>query len=1193
MKKHTTLLAVLALFYSCFAFGQAGAIYTVAGGGTSSAEGIPATSARIYTSSGVAVDASGNLYYGEFSGYKVRKVDATTGLVHTVAGTGVVGSSGDGGPAISAQLSSIRGIWVDAAGNIFIADDGNDRIRKVDATTGIITTVAGGGSSTADGVPATSASVNPQCVFVDPSGNIYTGSDNRVRKVDATTGIISTVAGGGLSTADGVPATNARLSGSAKSIIMDGAGNLYIIDFGGNKVRKIDAVTGLIYTVAGGGSSSADGVPATSEAFSDFHNCGVDGAGNLFIADWHRAIRRVDVSTGIINTIAGVLSGGGSSADGVPALTALARAYLIYVDPIRGDIYYSNYGATVRKFSYTPIVSFACSGTPSSGTPDPNTTSACTTTAITINLPGVSMGGGVTYQWQQSPDSVTWTSVSGATATTYSFTGLTSTKYFRCKTSCTSSGISAFSAGVKISYTPICPCLFSAGTAYPNTPSACTTTTVILTDTGYTATGITLQWQSSPDSTTWSDISGATAATYSFSGLSATTYYRFAATCTSAGTTHYTEGFKITYSPSCICFGTPVAGTATASTTICSACSLTLDLSGSVSASGLQYQWKRSFTGTSGWTNIPGATTVPYTHSPTGAYYYSCEVNCSASGDSAISAPVFVAYPYHIIADSIETAAGSSCGSANFFIKTDGVSPLLRVKSFYGDGTKDSLSLSVAGWTSELNSTHPYRAAGNYSIKRILYYNNIPQDSIVRSYEHRQCNTIPIKLFIDLDNNCSQGSSEPYNSIPVTLQVDSNGVMVGSYSITSGMYYKAFGPTGTVYTFKVVSASRVATCPASGVITTTITTTSGSYSTQLFGLSCGSGSLSDLEANVVVPVTGRHDQWGHIYLRNNYCVASDATVTLKYSFKYSDHASWRLPPSSWVYPTLTWTIPAVSARTPQTDMYFVGWASWSSLLTAGDTVVEEIIITPTTGTDCDTTNNHIIRIDTVKASCDPNLIEVAPAGCFDTNRHFRFTVHFENTGNDTAHNVYVLDTLSEYIDPSSVKVVMSSAEVMNIYPYTDGGYNIVKFDFPNIKLLDSSWHGLNDGAFIYTADLKPGMPTGASVYSRVGIYFDYNDVVMTNTVQNLKGCPEPNVVYNHTSQEVLLYPNPAENVIMLKTNGALFSSLTITNTVGQQVLQREITGPTNSINIAGLPAGVYYISCSGHSGKVVRKFVKW
>ena len=291
---------------------KAGVITTVAGNGFPifSGDGGPATSAGIAfigtaVHQGVAVDKAGNLYITDSADNRIRKVN-TSGIISTVAGKGtlgVSGFSGDGGPAVSAQLSAPSGVAVDGAGNLYIADTGNGRIRKVD-TAGIITTVAGKGNGfvLGDGGPATNAQLaNPSDVVVDSAGNIYIADfgNSAVRKVN-TAGIINTVAHGGFgSCLVGAPvaAANADI-GMAPGLGVDAAGNLYIADHSSDCVHKLDTF-GLVTTVAGGGMNiPGDGGPATSAGLGNLTDVDVDSAGNLYISDLNESrIRKVTAAS--------------------------------------------------------------------------------------------------------------------------------------------------------------------------------------------------------------------------------------------------------------------------------------------------------------------------------------------------------------------------------------------------------------------------------------------------------------------------------------------------------------------------------------------------------------------------------------------------------------------------------------------------------------------------------------------------------------------------------------------------------------------------------------------------------------------------------------------------------------------------------------------------------------------------------
>ena len=322
-----------------------GIISTVAGDGTRgfSGDGGPATSASVSEPVGVFVDGLSNIYIAEEDSHRIRKVD-TSGIISTVAGNGTRGFSGDGGPAISASLSSPQSVFVDGLGNIYIVDAGNYRIRKVD-TSGIISTVPLDGlvGFSGDGGPATDASLNfPSDVSVDGSGNIYIADMNngRIRKVD-TSGIISTVAGNGTFgfSGDGGPATDASLN-FPSDVSVDGSGNIYIADMNNGRIRKVDT-SGIISTVAGNGTFgfSGDGGPATDAKLFTPRGVYVDGSGVIYIVDWfNHLIRKVDTS-GIISTVAGNGSSGGFSGDGGPATSAsLNRPYGVFVDGL-GNIY--------------------------------------------------------------------------------------------------------------------------------------------------------------------------------------------------------------------------------------------------------------------------------------------------------------------------------------------------------------------------------------------------------------------------------------------------------------------------------------------------------------------------------------------------------------------------------------------------------------------------------------------------------------------------------------------------------------------------------------------------------------------------------------------------------------------------------------------------------------------------------------
>ena len=341
---------------------QSSFIYTVAGSGLYGYEGDggPATAGTLSFVTGVAVDSAGNLFFADPDNNAVRRVDAKTAILSTAVGNGQLGYSGDNGPATSAQLNYPNAVAFDAAGNLYIVDQGNFLVRKVDAKTGVITTVAGNGTSNYDTTsgPATSLGLGyPTAIAVDSSGNLYIGTNTLVRKVTAATGTVATFAGGGQSSngsnGDGGPATSAIL-GYVRGVGLDSAGNLYIAD-SSSVVRKVTAATGIITTVAGSTTATAfgDGGPATSARLTYPSSVAVDSSGNLFIDDFGSGvIREVSATTGVIHTVVGDVNQAcsGLSGDGGPAMsTTLCSPQAIALDTA-GDIYIADsYNYRIRK----------------------------------------------------------------------------------------------------------------------------------------------------------------------------------------------------------------------------------------------------------------------------------------------------------------------------------------------------------------------------------------------------------------------------------------------------------------------------------------------------------------------------------------------------------------------------------------------------------------------------------------------------------------------------------------------------------------------------------------------------------------------------------------------------------------------------------------------------------------------------
>jgi hypothetical protein len=403
-----------------------------AGGGTDGlGDGGLALNATLSYPNSVAVDSRGDLFIADLLNNRVREVN-TNGIITTVAGGGTGNGTdglGDGLAATNASLSNPSSVAVDTLGNLFIADQGNNRIRKVSAS-GIITTVAGGGTGSGsdglgDGLAATNASLNvPSGIALDASDDLFIADqfNNRIREVEAN-GIITTVAGGGAGggtdgLGDGLGATNASLA-LPSDVTVDASDDLFIADSANNIVREVGA-NGVITAVAGGGAGGGtdglgDGGPATGASLHYPTGVAVDTNGNLLIADFYNQRIR-EVSAGIITAVAG--NGTNSYyGDGSPATNAaISDANSVTVDG-SDDLFIADSGNNrIRKVTNTqgPSLTFNDVTGVNAGNyqvivtgPDGSVTSSVVTLTVTVPQPMLQIverpGGTLRLGWNATP----------------------------------------------------------------------------------------------------------------------------------------------------------------------------------------------------------------------------------------------------------------------------------------------------------------------------------------------------------------------------------------------------------------------------------------------------------------------------------------------------------------------------------------------------------------------------------------------------------------------------------------------------------------------------------------------------------------------------------------------------------------------------------------------------------------------
>jgi uncharacterized protein YjdB len=555
------------------------------------------------------------------------------------------------------------------------------------------------------------------------------------------------------------------------------------------------------------------------------------------------------------------------------------------------------------------------------------------------------------------------------------------------------------------------------------------------------------------------------------------------------------------------CTGTPTPGAAHLTNPAnCSGNADLLYLTGYTTTCGTSYQWQYSIDSIA-WGDVAGATNDSAVVHPTKPYYYRCKLKCYSTGLIAYSTPTRVSIYNSITSHGVLNTPTYFCNGPDFQLTTCGGAYTTNVKTYYGDGTWDTTRIYPINSDSVCSADiyHTYNLPGTYTVKQVLRDGTTPQDSIEFSFDYNYCRTLPVFFYFDLNNNCVFDNLDQYIYHPISTEVDSNGIAIDTIVSTNGFYYKALGDTGTIYAFKVISydPGLHMSCPVSGIIYDTITPFYNTYAPKYMGFNCVTTTNFNLGITAG-NLCARHVAWGNIHVYNTYCTPEAAVVTMNFSPKY-EFSSSNPAPFSVVGHTVTWHLPAVSVYAP-----YYAWANINyslyvpgTFLVSGDTVNTSYSVTPLTG-DVDVTNNYFSTVDTIRYSYDPNVMSVLPAGYVIPCTPLQYTIRFENTGNDTAHNISVIDTLPDNVDARTIKIV-SSTSVVKMTKLKFGGHTLVKFDFPHINLPDSSHHNKCDGEVIFTVKTKAGLADGTTIFNHASIYFDDNAPVQTNTVENIIG----------------------------------------------------------------------------------------
>jgi uncharacterized repeat protein (TIGR01451 family) len=529
------------------------------------------------------------------------------------------------------------------------------------------------------------------------------------------------------------------------------------------------------------------------------------------------------------------------------------------------------------------------------------------------------------------------------------------------------------------------------------------------------------------------------------------------------------------------------------------------------------------------------------------------------------------------------------CGTYFCPVTTSGFTSGQSVRFYWGDGANDLLSLSSWSAPDTGNTTgwHPYSTPGTYTIKIVLNDGG-PVDSVIFSHTVQACNFISVSANVDVNANCTYDTADEWVYGTSIVEVDSASVPIDTLSMFSGLWYKATAPAGTVYALRLLTPDPGLTlsCSSTGIIYDTIPATPFDIiPNKHFLFDCVSTSSAFDLSITASSFARRNTQSATISVSNTSCTGTAALVRFDYSPKYSFNSvdpaySYTVSGTS-----VTFDIGSVSAHSRR---FMNVRLDSAATLVLGDTANSTFTVTPISG-DTFPANNVVSRCDTVKASFDPNHKSVTPTGNITAGASLEYMLDFENTGNDTAYNIHIMDTLSDNLDVNSLRGGISSHRV-SLYQYNVAGYNILKFDFPNIMLPDSSHHDMCRGMVTFSVNAKSGLSPGTTIANRVGIYFDVNEVVMTNTV--FSKIPMTTDVKSTSLSKVELYPNPVKDMLTIATSGSVYRTLAIYNIMGQSVAKQDVSSFATSIDVSALTPGIYYVSLKGEGGTKTIKFEK-
>ncbi|PQJ12137.1 hypothetical protein CJD36_010145 [Flavipsychrobacter stenotrophus] len=1087
-------VAMLAIFSAKPLMAQVGTVTKVAGSLTAgyNGEGILDTLAKFNSITCFCKDTAGNIYIADRGNYRIRKIDAATHLVTTIAGNGSYGFTGDGGPGPLAKISGVvYGISVDNAGNVIFGDD--NRIRKINTTTGVISTIAGGGSSIADGIPALSAQLYiVTALYRDSVDNIYFGNSNSIRKIDAATGNIYTLAGTvGTSgfTGDGGPAT-AALIYNASGITIDRNGNLYFVDQFNYRIRKIDA-SGVISTIAGNGAmeyGGSGGLAINSQInvypYSGFQaSICTDPAGNIYFPD--RFIYSGEVLREI-NRSTGIINKVGEGS----GFWAIAGGYYRILHFLRnagGDILFTD-GTQLLKLSNTYTAIKRMSFTDTMLTP-PCTMRATKSVGVwgTVNMvPGPT-------------DSVVLETDFGDGTTIN-----THLPYWA--TTDTSGTVYGFGYNNSwITHTYVLPGNYQPRTIvrigdYKDAVFHAPVHAASVCDSGIEIVG-----GSAFDSITTSPCVLPANVRTIISGLA------------TGIITPLDSAYLKIYN-----------GDGTIDIVV-----VPIDSSG-----GFTYVQNHPYgvLYNDPWLGFLGS---PYNHTYFDAFSNNGLSSWSLNADGMN--PIFVddcTYNWGGLAVQVIPVAGSSCAATvpyatvmSFVVNelhgsAAGLSSV-PIRIDFGDGMDTSLTVSTStngtgGFTMNIPPIyHTYTIPGVYTASAhfdttVVQYNQAEIFGMVDFVDlPTSCSPLTGTFYIDANSNCTPDAGETRLAHwPFLVVNNTTGDTTNAWADYNGNYHISMTDTNS-YTIIANHASYydsgstgytlAVACPITGLFSATAS--AGTSYTQDFGFTC-TGTTGTVDMSVsgwgwgfVPGDTGiisiwSSDAWGYT------CSTLSSTITLTIDSNLSYIGMWNGPaPTTVSGNVLTWTFATASNLFDFSANVKVLCDTTAMM---GDTARNVLYVSPTSLADTNLTNNTYAWSEPIRSSWDPNEKEVSPKGFgaegyIPNGTPLSYIVHFQNSGTASATTIKVFDTISANLDLSTLQIISSSAPVLTYQM----GSNAVQFRFNNINLPDSTSDPEGSKGYVAFNILpKDNLAAGTVIENKAGIYFDYNPAIFTNTTIN-------------------------------------------------------------------------------------------